>query len=1089
MFASSPAHRPKRQWSCVLSLVVLALACVQGAQAQRYGRNKVQYENFDWKVLSTPHFEIFFYEEEADLAARAAIIAEDAYLRLSQLFDHEFSSQVPFILYASPNDFQQTNIASGLIGESTGGFSEPLRNRMVLPYPGDNEGFIHVINHELVHVFMFDVAWAGTKSAQARRALFPIPLWFAEGAAEWFSAGWDQQADMWMRDATVHSWLIPLHRITGGYQVYKEGQAAMRYMAEVYGQEKVVEFFKSVGRTQNVERSMEQTFGMKTEEFSEQWETWLKRQYWPLFDRKQEIESIGDRLTDHSKKRNYFYQQPTISPDGRFLAYFSDDEAFPQLYVMDAIERKVLRKLVTGHRSDQFLSLHSFESSMSFSPQSDRLAFVARSGGDEVLYIVRIDDGEVVQRVPLSMDIARSPAWSPVAESVVLSGTRGGQTDLYLVDLHESKLRALTESVADEHSPAWFPDGQRIVYSTFPNTTVQAEFARDERGVERLSPVDFKSDVNVERAGITLDLAVLDLASGSSSILVSTPGSDTDPVLVDANTLLFVSDQNGIQNLHQYRLDTGELRRLTDVLGGIFHPSVAQGDKLVFAAFNDAGWDIFLCERFLEYSASHDFPQSPETKLSTTPQKSGDEVRLVLAPDDESGRSLLALPVDLARGEITQQRQAGEGPDSTSDRQDTPAPAIAGDSDPAQASSEPDTLDTRDPIAALDHEAAAKPSFEPRRPIGTVEKYRLRFSLDPVGGVGGVSYTNGVGLGLANQLSLSDLLGNHRMSFLLSFYGSIKYSDLAASYAYLKRRVNLAGGVFHYRNYINSSFTSLGEIYDRSQLFSERNYGVFGLASLPLSQFDRVDFELQAFESEKTFYDTPDGYYYYEIGSERNRLIQPSLSYVHDSAFYGQHGPVTGTRWTLSIAPALPLSTGAVDRTTTFGEFRRYGLIFGRQSLGLRVVAAQSTGGTPRQFVVGGPSTLRGWDIFDFEERNASGQPKHDNLLGNRMVLMNLEYRFPLIDALYLGWPGRFGIGGIGGAVFFDTGSAFEGKFRPFGKTADGDFALADLNADYGFGIRANLGFLPLKFDWAWQTDLDRTEPHVQFNFSIAPEF
>ncbi|HEX9641650.1 MAG TPA: hypothetical protein VGB13_10090, partial [Candidatus Krumholzibacteria bacterium] len=114
-------------------LVILLLG--QGAAAQRFGRNKIQYENFDWRVLSTPHFEIFFYPEEEALAARAAVIAEDAYLRLSEVFDHKFSSQVPFILYASPNDFQQTNVSPGLIGEGTGGFSEPLRNRMVLPYP------------------------------------------------------------------------------------------------------------------------------------------------------------------------------------------------------------------------------------------------------------------------------------------------------------------------------------------------------------------------------------------------------------------------------------------------------------------------------------------------------------------------------------------------------------------------------------------------------------------------------------------------------------------------------------------------------------------------------------------------------------------------------------------------------------------------------------------------------------------------------------------------------------------------------------------------------------------------------------------
>jgi outer membrane protein assembly factor BamA len=68
-------------------------------------------------------------------------------------------------------------------------------------------------------------------------------------------------------------------------------------------------------------------------------------------------------------------------------------------------------------------------------------------------------------------------------------------------------------------------------------------------------------------------------------------------------------------------------------------------------------------------------------------------------------------------------------------------------------------------------------------------------------------------------------------------------------------------------------------------------------------------------------------------------------------------------------------------------------------------------------------------------------------------------------------------------------GGAFGSSFKAFGRSEKGDFRLQGLNADYGFGIRASLGFLPLKFDWAWRTDLDKTEPHVQYNFSIAPEF
>jgi len=1073
-------------------LVILLLG--QGAAAQRFGRNKIQYENFDWRVLSTPHFEIFFYPEEEALAARAAVIAEDAYLRLSEVFDHKFSSQVPFILYASPNDFQQTNVSPGLIGEGTGGFSEPLRNRMVLPYPGDNQGFIHVINHELVHVFMFDIAWASTKPNRMRRQLFPIPLWFAEGAAEWFSAGWDIQADMWMRDATVHDWVVPLPRIQGGYQVYKEGQAAMRYVSQTYGEEKVVEFFKSVGRTGNVHDSVEQAFGVDLEHFDKEWQRWLKHQYWPLYSEKQEPEDLGDRLTNHAEERNYFYQQPAISRDGRTLAFFSDEGGFPQLYVMDAIDRKILRKLATGYRSNQFLSLHSFDSSLSFSPDSERLAFIAKSGGDEVLYITRVDDGELLEQLVLPTEIARSPAWSPVDDRIIFSGTEGGQTDLYLVDVEAKSVRRLSDDIADEHSPEWYPDGTRIVYSSYPNTTVDIQFEKQEGGILGLAPVDFERYGNVNHVGATYDISTMDLATGVSEILISTAGADTEPVLWDEDTVLFVSDVSGVQNLYEFEIAAGTTRRLTDVLGGVFQPSVSkEHDKLVLSAFSEGGWDIVLNESFEAYASTHDYNMVPETDLVAI--RDPEHRHLVREEEqDEADVVGIRLPIDLGRGNVQNVADAAERmiPEVIETERAHAAGGSSRQLEAAQAEAPEAVADSVDTIKDEDlMEGEAEPAFQPRRPIGTVEKYRLRFQLDPVGGgFGGVSYNSGIGVGLANMISLSDLMGNHRMSFLVNFYGSLKYSDLAASYAYQKRRVNLAGGVFHYRNYINSSFTSIGEITDRSQIFSERNYGVFGLASYPMTQFDRVDFELQMFVNEKTFYETLDFINYREAGTDYDRLVQPSFSYVHDSAFYGLHGPVMGSRYVLSFAPALPLLDENVDRATSFVDFRRYFRMFSRQSFALRLVGAQSTGQTARQFVVGGPGTLRGWDIFDFEEHlQDPSDTRYQNLLGNKMVLFNAEYRFPLIDALFLGWPGSFGIGGIGGAVFYDMGGAFGSSFKAFGRSEQGDFRLQGLNADYGFGIRANLGFLPLKFDWAWRTDLDKTEPHVQYNFSIAPEF
>ncbi len=1033
------------------------LALLSGAAL---ARNKVQYDNFHWQVLSTPHFEIFFYKGEETLAARASVIAEDAYVRLSGVFKHDFQKQIPFILYASPNDFQQTNISDELIGESTGGFSEPLRNRVVLPYPGDNEAFVHVINHELVHVFMFDLAYKSTASGAARRALFPIDLWFAEGAAEYFSTadGWDKTTDMWMRDATIYDWIAPLDKIYSGYQVYREGQAALRYLGLTYGHEKVVEFFKEVGKVRNVDRALEMSIGLNTKDFSAEWEKWLKHSYWPVYQDKKEASRIGRRMTDHAKDHYYFAQQPAISPDGNVIAFFSDREGFVKLFLMDVADKTILSTLATGYRSDRFLSFHSYDSGISFDPQGHRLAVVAKSGGRETLYILRVPDGKILQHIKLPVDIARSPSWSPTENQVVVVGSKDGNTDLLLVDLKTEAVTKLTRDLSSEFSPSWMPDGKSIVYSASPNPVIDVGIQKDTDGGERMTRVDFSNTQNVEQMETSRDLYLLDLKTAKRSRLLSTPGDDSAPVAVDDESVVFVSDASGISNLYHYNLRTKELHRFTDVLTGIFQPSLSrQAGRLAFTAFSNGGYDIFELENLSQYVKEHSYPDP-------VPPPPVDEDRLSLAANTE--------------------------PDSTATNPPlTVRDLLSGESVPAE---EPEAPAPQEPEGTKENGGEEKPANLGDKPAGTITKYKPRFSLDPLGSgsIGGVYYSSGLGLGFANIISLSDLLGNHRIQFLVNFYGSLKDSDLAASYYYLKRRVNLGFGVFHYKNFFNSNFTTLGEVFDRSRLFSERNYGFFGLASRPFSTFNRLDFEVQAFVADRTFYelDTLSGYYF-ETSHTKAQLIQPSLSLIHDSAFYGPNGPLTGSRWTLNFSPALPIGRDGLDRVTGFGDYRKY-IHFGRgNAIATRFTGAYSNGSDPNAFVLGGPYTLRGWDTFDFEKSVEGDDPLYQNLVGRKMLLMNLEYRFPAIDAVFFGWPGRFGIGGIGGVAFFDLGSAFGSAFKPFGKTGNGNFRFQDFKADYGLGMRVNFLGLPFKFDWAWKTDFARTYGNMQFTFSIGPEF
>src|SRR4051812_28232466 len=114
-----------------LLVLTFTLALMPAAQAQYFGRNKVQWQKFHFKVLQPQLFDIYYYDEEADVVNDIGRMAERWYARLSTTFNHTFTRK-PIVLYANSADFQQTTTTGGLIGEGTGGVNHRVMKPVLL---------------------------------------------------------------------------------------------------------------------------------------------------------------------------------------------------------------------------------------------------------------------------------------------------------------------------------------------------------------------------------------------------------------------------------------------------------------------------------------------------------------------------------------------------------------------------------------------------------------------------------------------------------------------------------------------------------------------------------------------------------------------------------------------------------------------------------------------------------------------------------------------------------------------------------------------------------------------------------------------
>ena len=224
------------------------------AQAGQYfGRNKVVYQSFDWEVLKTEHFDVYYYEVEAEAARLLGRQAERWYARLSRVFDHEFRQRQPIVLYADHSDFEQTNTSGQFIDEGTQGFTEILKRRLVMPMMVSLSETDHLLGHELVHAFQFDITGQGTGGPSLDiPGAMRLPLWFIEGMAEYLSIGpIDPFTTMWMRDALDLEDGFPNIPALNDpqYFPYRYGHAVWSYLGGTFGDDKIGQILNLAGRT------------------------------------------------------------------------------------------------------------------------------------------------------------------------------------------------------------------------------------------------------------------------------------------------------------------------------------------------------------------------------------------------------------------------------------------------------------------------------------------------------------------------------------------------------------------------------------------------------------------------------------------------------------------------------------------------------------------------------------------------------------------------------------------------------------------------------------------------------------------------
>lgn len=1025
----------------VLAACVLIVGSAIPSAAQYFGRNKVQYERFDFKVLTTEHFDIYYYPEEEAAIQIAARLAERWHARLTKLLAHELSGRQPLIMYAAHPHFQQTNII-GDIGEGTGGVTESNRRRVILPFAGGLAETDHVLGHELVHAFQYDMASSiDINGRPIGPGLQALPLWFIEGMAEYLSIGpIDSNTAMWVREAASRDAMPSVKKLDDpDFFPYRYGHAFWAYVAGRWGDRAVGDLLRATGPDGNIEAAIAGVLGVDSDQLTRDWHDATKRAFAAVYETARPASAFGREIISREKGAGDLNVTPAISPDGKNVVFLSEKSMFSiDMYVADVATGRVGRRLVQTASDPHFDSLQFLASAGDWAPDNRRFVFAALSKGQPVLTIIDTRNGNREGEFEFK-DLGEiyNPAWSPDGRQIAFSALQGGVLDLYVYTLESKALQQLTDDPFADLDPEWSPDGREIAWVTdrFSSNLDTLSFGNYRLGSISPSTRQARALGGFERGRNSNP----EFGPDGSLYFVATPDGIANVYRLPGVASVDSSDSRGL-GPSSLRTSGGSPARVTNVVSGVAGITPLTPALSVSSNANTLVFTVFENDRYNIYSTD-----------TTRPATVG-----AIATDSRNAAQL--PPVN---------RQAD------------------------------------DTVARL---LQSSTTGLPPPQDYVVENYQPKLTLEgisqPTIGVGADRFGTYAAGGIS--LMFADLLNDHMIGATVQSTSRIQESGAQAFYLNRQSRWTW-GAVVEHLPYVTGGFSQGLVVVDgREAIVQESlrvvqlNSGASALAQYPFSRVQRLEFSAGVrrigfdYEVETQFFSPITGQLFDQQTKQLPRpdaitMGEVTAALVYDSSVFGATSPLVGRRYRIEYSrQAGTLSYGGVlaDYRTYFMPVRPFtfavrGMHYGRYGAG-------SEDSRLRPLFLGYQGLVRGYDYgsFDANECHSIDMTRceaFDRLNGSRVAIASAELRFPLLGLFSRG--SFYGPFPIEMALFTDAGLAWDSTTKP--RFAGGE---RDWVRSAGVALRVNvLGYAIAEVDYV--RPLDRARRGWLWQFGLTPGF
>jgi len=548
------------------------LLCAALPASGQFGKNRIQYRDFSWKIYHSPHFDVYYYEAEEHLLQKAVSFAESAYDELSRTFDYQIQDPTPLIIYLTHSAFLQNNVIIYGVPEGAQAFAVPSRFRMVLPLDMPDRELLALIRHELTHIFQFHILYRGKLGAGLRGR---PPTWFIEGMASYFGDDEIASDKKYMIDAVVNDNIPSVAALGGGFFAYRFGHAVFDFIEERWGKEAVIDLIYEFRNTlgSRIGRAIERTFRMDAEEFDTEFRRWARKKYLPELVATGEPGDFGRpfRLGGDAQGQEF---SPAAAPSGDLVAAITTDKGEIDISIFDAENRRRLRNLTKGLETQlrEIVISNNREvgGDLAFSPDGNYVAAFGRRESGRSLILIDVLHGGLEKIIDMEIEQQLSPTWSPDGKTIAFSGNLNGHFDIFAIDVETIEITNVTDDELHDAAPAYSGDGKWLAYTSYVGEYAQL-FRLDSRDPSRryqLTEGEFQNK---------------------------------EPVFSpDSQRIYFTSDRTGVDNIFGLDLEKGNITQYTNAVTGCDRPTVLAlpegGERLVYTGYWKGRFDLYMTD-------------------------------------------------------------------------------------------------------------------------------------------------------------------------------------------------------------------------------------------------------------------------------------------------------------------------------------------------------------------------------------------------------------------------------------------------------------------------------------------------------------